>query len=105
MPRELAKEFAAEYHRELNRPNAVREGDYERRKEELDRVERQIRAVIEAIKDFHRVDHTVEKLLEHTDILQVGFVPRQVEPTINRYPRFSVEISATSSASSAFRCR
>ena len=29
----------------------AREGDYERRNEELDRVERQIRAVIDTIKD------------------------------------------------------
>ncbi len=51
MTPELVKEFAAEYHRELNRLNAAREGDYERRNEELDRVERQIRAVIDTIKD------------------------------------------------------
>jgi site-specific DNA recombinase len=62
MTPELAKEFAAEYHRELNRLNAAREGDYERRKEELDRVERQIRAVIEAIKDGLRTPGMKEEL-------------------------------------------
>ena len=40
----------------------AREGDYERRKEELDRVERQIRAVIEAIKDGLRTPGMKEEL-------------------------------------------
>jgi site-specific DNA recombinase len=62
MTPELVKEFAAEYHRELNRLNAAREGDYERRKEELDRVERQIRAVIDAIKDGLRTPGMKEEL-------------------------------------------
>jgi site-specific DNA recombinase len=62
MTPELAKEFAAEYHRELNRLNAVREGDYERQKEELDRVEQQIRAVIEAIKDGLRTPGMKDEL-------------------------------------------
>jgi hypothetical protein len=62
MTPELAKEFAAEYHRELNRLNAGREGDHERQKEELDRVERQIRAVIEAIKDGLRTPGMKEEL-------------------------------------------
>jgi hypothetical protein len=62
MTPELAKEFAAEYHRELNRLNAAREGEYERRTEELDRVERQIRAVIEAIKDGLRTPGMKEEL-------------------------------------------
>jgi len=48
---ELFKEFTAEYQREVNRLRAVRDGDRARRNDELARVERQIRAVIEAIKD------------------------------------------------------
>jgi DNA invertase Pin-like site-specific DNA recombinase len=62
MTPELAKEFAAEYHRELNRLNAAREGEYEQRTAELDRVERQIRAVIEAIKDGLRTPGMKEEL-------------------------------------------
>ena len=62
MTPELAKEFAAEYHRELNRLNAARDEDYVRRKEELDRVERQIRAIIDAIKDGLRTPGMKEEL-------------------------------------------
>ena len=40
----------------------AREGDHERRKEELDRVERQIRAVIDAIKDGLRTPGMKEEL-------------------------------------------
>jgi len=40
----------------------AREGDYERRKEELDRAERQIRAVIDAIKDGLRTPGMKEEL-------------------------------------------
>ena len=42
MAPDLVKEFAAEYHRELNRLNAAREEDFGRKREELDRVERQL---------------------------------------------------------------
>lgn len=60
---ELVKEFAAEYHRELNRLKAAREGACVQRKEELARVERQIRAIIEAIKDGLRTSGMKEGLL------------------------------------------
>ena len=63
MSPELVKEFAAEYHRELNRLNAARDGDYARRKQELDRVERQIRAIIDAIKDGLRTSGMKEELV------------------------------------------
>jgi hypothetical protein len=43
MQPELVKEFAAEYHRELNRLNATRESAYARQQEELARVQRQLR--------------------------------------------------------------
>ena len=62
MTPELAKEFATEYHRELNRLNAARDEDCVRRKEELDRVERQIRAIIDAIKDGLRTPGMKEEL-------------------------------------------
>jgi site-specific DNA recombinase len=48
---------------ELDRLNASREGDYERLTGELDRVERQIRAVIDAIKDGLRTPGMKEELL------------------------------------------
>jgi site-specific DNA recombinase len=50
MDPKLVKEFAAEYHREVNRLNAAHEGDHSRWNDELAHVERQIRAIIEAIK-------------------------------------------------------
>lgn len=54
MQPELVKEFAAEYHRELNRLNPAREGVFAQQKEELACAERQIRAIIEATKDGMR---------------------------------------------------
>ena len=51
MTPELAKEFAAEYHRELNRLNALRAVKHEQTSAELDRIQRQIAAIIDAIKD------------------------------------------------------
>ncbi len=63
MQPELVREFAAEYHRELNRLNAAREGAYAQQKEELARVERQIRAIIEAIKDGLRTPGMKDELL------------------------------------------
>lgn len=47
----LVKEFVAEYHRKLNRLNTTREDPDARHKGALARVERQIHAGIEAIKD------------------------------------------------------
>ena len=63
MQRELVKEFAAEYHRELNRLNAAREDTYAQQKEELARIERQIRAIVEAIKEGLRTPAMKEELL------------------------------------------
>jgi hypothetical protein len=39
MDPELVKEFAAEYHRELNRLHATREGEHDRKRDELNLVE------------------------------------------------------------------
>jgi len=63
----LVEEFAAEYHRELNRLNAAREGAHAQRKDELARVERQIRAIIEAVKEGLRAPSMKDELiaLEH----------------------------------------
>ncbi len=63
MDPELVNEFAAEYHRELNRLNAAREGDRLSKRTELERVERQLRAVIDAIKDSLRTASMKEELL------------------------------------------
>jgi len=51
---DLVKEFIAEYHRELNRMNARTEETYSRQKGELARIQRQILAIVEAIKDGMR---------------------------------------------------
>jgi DNA invertase Pin-like site-specific DNA recombinase len=60
---DLVKEFIAEYHREINRANAERQAAQEGRKEELARVERQIRAIIEAIKEGLRTPAMKDELL------------------------------------------
>jgi site-specific DNA recombinase len=59
----LIREFADEYHREFNRLTASRESAYAGQKDELARTERQIRAVIEAIKDGLRTPGMREELL------------------------------------------
>ena len=46
----------------MNRLNATREGDRERRKAELDRVDREIRAIIEAVKAGLRTPSMKEEL-------------------------------------------
>jgi DNA invertase Pin-like site-specific DNA recombinase len=60
---DLVKEFVAEYHREVNRMNAQVEETHARQKEELARTERQIRAIIEAIKDGLRTAAMKDELL------------------------------------------
>ena len=63
MTPELAKEFAAEYHRELNRLNALRAVKHEQTSAELDRIQRQIAAIIDAIKDGLRTPSMKAELL------------------------------------------
>ena len=46
----LVREFAAEYHRELNRLNTARDREHVVRRGELARVERQIRSLIDVSK-------------------------------------------------------
>ncbi len=47
---ELVKEFVAEYHREINRLAAMRDGEHKRLAHELAALEREIREIIDAIK-------------------------------------------------------
>ena len=60
---DLVKEFVAEYHRELNRLNAARDHEQEARNAELARIDRQIRALVDAIKDGLRTPATKDELL------------------------------------------
>lgn len=60
---DLVKEFVAEYHRELNRVNSARDLEEEARDAELARIERQIRSIIDAIKDGFRTPTMKEELL------------------------------------------
>lgn len=63
MTPELAKEFAAEYHRELNRLNAVRAGRHEQASAELGRIQREIAAIVDAIKEGLRTPSMKAELL------------------------------------------
>jgi hypothetical protein len=63
MAPELVKEFIAEYHAELNRLMAGREGEATRQRAELAQVERQIRSIIEAIKEGLRTASMKDELL------------------------------------------
>jgi len=58
----LVREFAAEYHRELNRLNTARDQGHVVRRGELARVERQIRSLIDAIKEGIRTPGVREEL-------------------------------------------
>jgi site-specific DNA recombinase len=60
---DLVKEFIAEYHREVNRAAAELEAAHELRKAELARTERQIRAIVEAIKEGLRTPSMKDELL------------------------------------------
>jgi site-specific DNA recombinase len=62
MDPDLAREFCAEYHRELNRLSAARQADHDLRRGELNKIDRQIRCVIEAIKDGLRTPGMTDEL-------------------------------------------
>jgi hypothetical protein len=62
-PGDLVKEFVAEHHRELNRLNASLEHTHALKAEEAARVDRQIRALVEATKDGMRTPSMKEELL------------------------------------------
>jgi hypothetical protein len=59
----LVTEFVADYHRELNRLHGARESDRVRKREELDRVQRQLRTIIDAIKEGFRTPSMKNELL------------------------------------------
>jgi site-specific DNA recombinase len=61
---ELVREFIAEYHRELNRLNGTVDVDRNRQRDDLARTEREIRAVIEAIKSGLRTPSMQAELLD-----------------------------------------
>jgi hypothetical protein len=63
MDPEVVKEFVAEWHRELNRLSASREHEHADQKVELARIERQIRAIIEAVKEGLRTASMKDELL------------------------------------------
>ncbi|HTZ86870.1 MAG TPA: recombinase family protein, partial [Solirubrobacteraceae bacterium] len=63
MKPERVKEFVADYHQELNRLNAGREQDHLGKRQELQRVERQMRAIIDAIKDGLRTAAMKDELV------------------------------------------
>ena len=90
--RNLVKEFAAEYHRELNGLNTGLEHAHALKKDELARIERQIRALMDAIKDCIRTPTMMEELsalqsrkvelaaaLEHAPASAPRFHPRLAE--------------------------
>jgi site-specific DNA recombinase len=91
MTPELAREFAAEYHRELNRLNAAREGAHKQQTEELDRVERQIWAVIEAIKDGLRTPGMKDELfaLEARKQELAAEIKQAAPPSPRLHPRLA----------------
>jgi hypothetical protein len=60
---DLVKEFIAEYHRELNRLSAQAGQASAQQKDELDRIDRQIHAIVEAIKDGMRTPAMKDELL------------------------------------------
>jgi hypothetical protein len=63
MQPDLVKEFVAEFHREVNRRNAALELDDAQHRSELERVDRQIRAIVDAIKDGLRTSAMKDELL------------------------------------------
>jgi site-specific DNA recombinase len=91
MDPELVKEFAAEYHRELNRLNSAREGEHDRKRGELDRVERQLRAIINAIKDGLRTPGMRDELfsLEERKATLVAEIEHAPPPSPRLHPKIA----------------
>jgi site-specific DNA recombinase len=88
---DLVKEFIAEYHRELNRRSAVRDSERELHATELARIERQIRAIIEAIKDGMRSAAMKDELagLEQRREELTGLIRRAPAPIPRLHPNLS----------------
>jgi hypothetical protein len=91
MDPELVKEFAAEYQREVNRLRTARDSEVVRQKNELERIEQQIRAVIEAIKDGLRTPSMKEELfaLEARTRELAAQVARAPAPTPRLHPKLA----------------
>jgi site-specific DNA recombinase len=62
MAPELVKEFISEYHAQLNRMNAAVDAEHDAKKAELAKVERQIRAMVDAIKDGIRTSSMKDEM-------------------------------------------
>ena len=62
MEPELVKEFVSEYHRELNRLNSSAEQEVDRARRDLDKVDREMDRLVQAIKDGVKASRVVEEL-------------------------------------------
>jgi site-specific DNA recombinase len=91
MTPELAREFAAEYHRELNRLSAARSDQHERHTAELDRIQRQITEIIDAIKDGFRTPSMKEELhtLESRKRVLSTEITQMPKPLPRLHPRLA----------------
>jgi len=88
---DLVKEFIAEYHRELNRLNAGQEAAHALHKDELARVERQIQAIVEAIKDGMRTQAMKDELvsLENRKLELVGSISAAPPKAVRLHPNLA----------------
>src|SRR5262249_16375658 len=88
---DLVKEFIAEYHRELNRLSAQTERVFAHQKDELGRVERQIHAIVEAIKEGLRTPALKEELLalENRKLKLSNTVAVAPAPTVRLHPNLA----------------
>jgi len=87
----LVREFAAEYHRELNRLNTARDQEHVVRRGELARVERQIRSLIDALKEGIRTLGVREELevLEAKKRELLAMLKRPVDLVPQLHPRLA----------------
>jgi site-specific DNA recombinase len=88
---DLVKEFITEYHCELNRLNAGREAIHARQKDELIRAERQIQAIVEAIKDGMRTPAMKDELvlLENRKQELANAVAAAPAPAVRLHPNLA----------------
>lgn len=87
----LVREFAAEYHRELNRLNTARDQEHVVRRGELAGVERQIRSLIDALKEGIRTPGVREELevLEAKKRELLAMLKRPVDLVPQLHPRLA----------------
>ena len=62
MEPDLVKEFVSEYHRELNRLNSSAEQEVDRARRALDKIDREMDRLVQAIKDGVKASRVVEEL-------------------------------------------